>query len=73
MIARSSVEYQVLVTAAVFLGLFFVEYPPLFLLGYWTWGAFVHKTLSGVFLILNLVVGLQVWKRLGSGRADGKS
>jgi len=73
MIARSSVEYQVLVTAAVFLGLFFVEYPPLFLLGYWTWGALVHKTLSGAFLILNLVVGLQVWKRLGSGRAGGKS
>jgi hypothetical protein len=72
MIARSSVEYQVLVTAAVFLGLFFVEYPPLFLLGYWTWGAFVHKTLSGVFLILNLVAGLQVWRRLGS-KPDGKS
>jgi len=44
--------------------LFFVEYPPIFLLGYWTWGGFVHKVLSGVILIMNLLLAQFVAKRL---------
>jgi hypothetical protein len=62
---RSDVKYQLLVFAAVFLSLFFVEYPPLFLLGYWSWGAVIHKVLSGVFLILNLIIAEFARKRLG--------
>ncbi|MDG6925358.1 MAG: hypothetical protein JRN09_02270 [Nitrososphaerota archaeon] len=51
-------RYQVLVTAGVFFGLFFIEYPPLFMLGYWAWpytvGYTAHKVISGLFILLNL-------------------
>ena len=50
----SKFRYQVLITASLFFGLFFIEYPPLFLLGYWSWGYWPHKILSGIFVILNL-------------------
>jgi len=52
----SDFKYQALVTAVLFLGLFFVEYPPLFLIGYWSWGYWPHKILSGVFIALNLYI-----------------
>ncbi|MDA4132441.1 MAG: hypothetical protein OK454_04855 [Thaumarchaeota archaeon] len=58
-------RYQLVLFFAIFLSLFFIEYPPLFLAGYWSWGAFVHKVLSGVFLILNLVLADFARKRLG--------
>jgi hypothetical protein len=67
---------QVLVALSILVGLFFIEYPPLFLLGYWTWGAAVHKTLTGAFLITNLLVAQFVARRLGSfrgGRRPGRS
>jgi hypothetical protein len=43
-----------------------VEYPPIFLLGYWSWSGLVHKTITGVLIVVNLVVALQAAKRLGS-------
>ncbi len=58
-------KYQFLVALSIFVGLFFVEYPPIFLLGYWSWGALVHKTLTGILLILNLVLAQYSAKRLG--------
>jgi hypothetical protein len=65
----SSFKYQVLVTASLFFGLFFIEYPPLFLVGYWSWTptvAFVaHKTISGVFIILNLFITQYAVRRWG--------
>jgi len=54
---------QVIVAVAVLVGLFFVEYPPIFALGYWTWSGAVHKALTGVFLIVNLVIGQYVARR----------
>lgn len=67
-----SFKSQVLVTLAVLVGLFFLEYPPLFALGYWSWGATVHKTTTGAFLIINLVAAQLVARRLGFFR-DGSS
>jgi len=67
----SNLRNPLLVAAVIFLVLFFVEYPPLFLVGYWSWNGTVHKVLSGFFLILNLVVALQVRRKLGS-RAGGQ-
>jgi len=58
-------KYQFLAALSIFVGLFFVEYPPIFLLGYWSWGALVHKTLTGILLILNLVLAQFAAKRLG--------
>ena len=58
-------KYRFLVGFAIFIGLFFVEYPPIFVLGYWGWGALVHKTISGALLILNLVLAQYLAKRLG--------
>jgi hypothetical protein len=74
-------NYQVLVTAGVFFGLFFIEYPPLFQLGYWAWpytvGYTLHKILSGLFIILNLGItqyAVRRWgyfKRAPSAETDG--
>jgi hypothetical protein len=62
-------RYQVLVTIAVFFGLFFIEYPPLFELGYWSWpytvGYTLHKVISGLFLILNLGITQYAVRRWG--------
>ncbi len=62
---------QVLIALAILVGLFFVEFPPLFLIGYWSWGATVHKILTGAFLIANLVIAQHVARRWGSIR-DGR-
>ena len=66
-------KYQLLVFAVIFLGLFFVEYPPLFLIGYWSWGGDVHKVISGFFLILNLVVAEFARKRAGFASSPQKA
>lgn len=62
-------SYQLLVTAAVFFGLFFVEYEPLFALGYWAWpytvGYTAHKILSGLFILLNLGITQYAVRRWG--------
>lgn len=53
---RSDANLYLTVAAPIFFALFFVEYLPLFAVGYWTWSGSVHKILSGGFLILNLVI-----------------
>jgi hypothetical protein len=53
---KSDVNLALTVAAPVFFGLFFVEYLPLFAVGYWTWTGTVHKILSGAFLLLNLAL-----------------
>ena len=67
--ARLSFKAQVAVVLALYVGLFFVEYPPIFLLGYWSWGALVHKTITGVLLAVNLVITQYAAKRLGLFRS----
>jgi hypothetical protein len=57
-------KYRLLLALSIFVGLFFAEYPPIFLLGYWTWGGFAHKVLSAVTLILNLLLAQYAAKRL---------
>jgi hypothetical protein len=52
----SSLNPYLRIAAPIFFSLFFVEYLPLFALGYWSWGYAVHKILSGVFIILNLAI-----------------
>jgi hypothetical protein len=66
-------KYQLLVAVALYVGLFFVEYPPVFLLGYWSWGAVVHKALTGVLLVLNLLATQYATKRLGFFRSNQKA
>jgi len=68
---------QAAVVLALYVGLFFVEYPPIFILGYWAWGALVHKVITGVLIALNLVITQYAARRLGlfqrvkkAGRAD---
>jgi hypothetical protein len=61
----SEFKYQVLITAILFFGLFFIEYPPLFLAGYWSWGYWPHKILSGVFIALNLYLTQYSVRRWG--------
>jgi hypothetical protein len=63
--ARLGFKAQVALVLAIYVGLFFVEYPPIFLLGYWAWGALVHKTITGVLLAVNLVITQYLAKRLG--------
>jgi hypothetical protein len=63
--SRLGFKSQVAVVLALYVGLFFVEYPPIFLLGYWSWSALVHKTLTGVLLAVNLVITQYVARRLG--------
>ena len=62
---RLGFKAQAAVVLALYVGLFFVEYPPIFLFGYWSWGALVHKTITGVLLALNLVITQYAAKRLG--------
>ena len=66
-----------LVTAALFFGLFFVEYPPLFALGYWEWpytvGYTAHKVISGLFILLNLGITQYVVRRWGFFRRQQPS
>lgn len=70
--ARLGFKSQVAVVLAFYIGLFFVEYPPIFLLGYWSWGALAHKTLTGVLLAVNLVITQYAAKRLGLFRVPMK-
>ena len=62
---RMRFKAQVAVVLALYVGLFFVEYPLIFMLGYWSWGGLVHKVISGVIIALNLVVTQYASKRLG--------
>jgi hypothetical protein len=80
--ATMGLKAQVAVTIALYVGLFFVEYPPIFILGYWGWGAVVHKIITGVLIALNLVVTQYAARRLGLfrrakeadlGDADGRN
>jgi hypothetical protein len=64
-IARLGFKAQVAVVLAFYVGLFFLEYPPIFLLGYWSWGALVHKTITGGLLAVNLIITQYAAKRLG--------
>ena len=66
---------QLAVSVCILLGLFFVEYPPIFLIGYWTWGALVHKVLSGALIALNLLITQFAVRRLGyfRGPPDARS
>ena len=68
-LARLGFKSQVAVVLAFYVGLFFVEYPPIFLLGYWSWGGLVHKTITGVLLAVNLVITQYAAKRLGLFRS----
>lgn len=56
-------KYQLMIVAVVFFGLFLIEYPPLFLAGYWSWGYWPHKILSGIFIVVNLSVTLTFVRR----------
>jgi hypothetical protein len=67
---KTELSSQLLLALCVLVGLFFVEYPPLFLLGYWSWGATVHKTITGIFLIVNLILAQYATRRVGSFRAS---
>jgi hypothetical protein len=67
--ARLGFKAQLAVVLALYVGLFFVEYPPIFLMGYWSWGALVHKTITGVLLAVNLVITQYAAKRLGLFRS----
>jgi hypothetical protein len=53
---RSDANLYLTVAAPIFFALFFLEYLPLFALGYWSWSGTLHKILSGGFLILNLAI-----------------
>jgi len=53
---RSDANLYLTVGAPIFFALFFVEYLPLFAVGYWSWSGTLHKILSGAFLILNLAI-----------------
>ena len=66
---RLGFKSQLLVTLALYIGLFLVEYPPIFLMGYWSWGAVVHKSLTGVLIVLNLLITQRLARRLGLFRA----
>jgi hypothetical protein len=62
---RSDLRYQLLVGISFLVGLFFIEYLPIFLLGYWSWGASTHKILTGLLIVLNLLIAQYATKRLG--------
>jgi len=64
-------KLQVGISLCIYLGLFFLEYPPIFMVGYWSWGALVHKTLSGVLIALNLVITQYAVRRLGYFKGEG--
>jgi hypothetical protein len=62
---KSELKFQLFLAVSILVGLFFVEYPPLFLLGYWSWGATAHKTITGVLLVANLLLAQYASKRMG--------
>lgn len=62
---RRGLAFEVGVSLCILVGLFFVEYPPIFLFGYWSWGALPHKVLSGVLIALNLLITQYAVRRLG--------
>ena len=62
---RLGFKGQVAMALAFYVGLFFVEYPPIFLLGYWSWGALAHKVITGVLLAVNLIITQYSARRLG--------
>jgi hypothetical protein len=66
----TDVRSQVALALSILVGLFFIEFPPLFLLGYWSWGPTIHKILTGAFLIANLVIAQFVTRRLGFLRRE---
>ncbi|MDA4134965.1 MAG: hypothetical protein OK441_05300 [Thaumarchaeota archaeon] len=69
---RSDAELYLRVAAPIFFGLFFVEYLPLFAVGYWSWSGAVHKILSGAFLLLNLgIAEYSVRRSRSRSRATG--
>ena len=72
-----SLPFQVLITGAIFFGLFFIEYPPLFTLGYWAWpyqvGFTAHKIISGLFILLNLWITQYIVRRWGFFRRAPKT
>jgi hypothetical protein len=68
----SDFKYQLLATGALFFGLFFIEYPPIFLLGYWSWSGAIHKTLSGIIIVLNLFITQYMVRRWGFFRQAPK-
>ena len=70
--ARLGFKYQVLLVVFIFVGLFFVEYPPIFLVGYWSWSGTVHKTLTGILLVVNLLLSQYAARRLGLFREPPK-
>lgn len=76
-VASLGFKAQIAVVLAFYVGLFVVEYPPIFLLGYWSWGALVHKTITGVLLAVNLVITQQAARRSGmfgsAGKQDGRA
>jgi hypothetical protein len=70
--ARLGFKSQVGVVLAFYVALFFAEYPPIFILGYWSWGALVHKTITGVLLAVNLLITQYAAKRMGLFRSSSE-
>lgn len=66
-------KLQIAISLCMYLGLFFLEYPPIFMVGYWSWGALVHKTLSGVLIALNLVITQYAVRKLGYFKGEGRA
>ena len=62
---KPGVKSEIILGVSILVGLFFVEYPLIFPLGYWSWGALAHKTLTGMLLVLNLLMAQYATKRLG--------
>ena len=61
----SGFKAQLLLSIGILLAMFVIEYPPMFAMGYWGWGAITHKVLSGVLIAANLVITQFVVRRLG--------
>jgi len=66
----SGFKAQLLLSIGILLAMFLVEYPPIFAMGYWGWGALIHKVLSGVLIALNLVITQFLVRRLGFFQAS---
>ena len=71
MASNTDSRRQFLVAAAVFVGLFFLEYPPIFIFGYWSWSGTVHKLITGLLLVVNLVACQFAAMRITSKRRAG--
>lgn len=67
----SGFKAQLVLSIGILLAMFVIEYPPIFAVGYWGWGALVHKVLSGVLIAVNLVITQFLVRRLGFFRAPG--